>query len=90
MQITIDVDPKANGQTIYSPDLDLYLQIYLLPQSQVDTQLQQAQQKLSEAQGEVDALTTQTSARSTLLAAKALPAQPIDSASSTQTSLLTP
>jgi|HubBroStandDraft_5_1064220.scaffolds.fasta_scaffold488961_2 hypothetical protein len=56
MPITITVDPKANGQMIWSPDLGMFLQIYLITQDQLNTQLTEAQNELLIAQQAVTSI----------------------------------
>lgn len=60
---TIILDPNANGQIVWSQDLNMYLQIYILPQSQIDSQVAEAQQQIKTAQATIDALTAIASAK---------------------------
>lgn len=56
MDITINVDPKGNGQIIWSRDLNTYLQIYIVPESTIDVQIAQAKDQIIAGQNALDAL----------------------------------
>jgi hypothetical protein len=75
MDITITIDPNANGQTIYSPDLDKFLQIYILDQSVLDSQVQTAQTQSDDAQKVLDTLSPVIAVRATFLAKQTPPIQ---------------
>jgi hypothetical protein len=69
MDITITIDETQNAQTIYSPDLDAFLQIYTLQQSDLDVQTQAATDAIAVQQARIDALTPVIAVRTTAVAA---------------------
>lgn len=50
MDITITINENINAQTVYCKQMDAFLQIYTLAQTDIDNQVQVAQTKISDAQ----------------------------------------
>lgn len=50
MTITLTIDETLNAQTVYCKQLDAFVQIYTLAQTDVDNQVQIAQTKINDAQ----------------------------------------
>lgn len=57
MDITITIDPLANGQTVYVKELDKFLELYIIEPTDVDNQIAAAQTKVQDAQKVLDTLT---------------------------------
>lgn len=54
--ITLTINESANGETVYCKELGKFLQVFILDQSVIDNQKQEALNKLANAQAAVDAL----------------------------------
>lgn len=58
LTITIDVDETLQAQVVYCPDLDVYLRIYALQQSDIDAEVQDAQAKIDVLQNSIKSTMT--------------------------------
>lgn len=72
MTITVDLNETQQAQIVYCKEMDRHLQIYILKQSDIDTQSQTAMDKINEIMKEVDSLKAVTDARDAVI--KAAPA----------------
>jgi thiamine biosynthesis lipoprotein ApbE len=57
------VDETQSSQLVYSPELDSFLQITTIAQTEIDNQTKDWQAKIDAAQAEIDALSNMTQMR---------------------------